>query len=429
MMKLNHKDPNLLVVNEPLNLSDIHLFFDKVTEKYFPALAFTYKTHGGNYYVAYLYNFNDEVMCMSPDKPFNVNDRYLYCGKIFSSAQIVDDYSINYDALILDFSKAQKANYFNRQVEFNWLEISDTLDIENEIEISCKDSVLIHERKISTDNDHIKVSNDIIDPTDSACVRIYSSHCDFKSYTHIGFLCVDARRASELKVLFDVAIDFVTKLNTSQIKKRGSTISKKYSDVLRALFLNDINYAFSDNPLNLEASIDNIAKVNVLKSDMIKKINENFSESRVDIPLSELSNSSSANNQGKQVMTTQQTTVVKTKEALATAVTQNKEAALIVAKIQSGNVALQVITNRIADIIPEQYKEVFLAYSQTAIGKLLIANLLATLQSQFANNKKAEFIAEGAIISSMNELANTLPLQKMVIELFSGISVPEIAQS
>ena len=99
------------------------------------------------------------------------------------------------------------------------------------------------------------------------------------------------------------------------------------------------------------------------------------------------------------------------------------------AKIQSGNAAIQIVTNRIAEIVPDQYREMFTVYSATPIGKILIANLLSVLQAQFAQNSdKAAFITEGAVISAMNDIAQALPLQKMVVDLFSGIQVPNLVE-
>lgn len=50
--------------------------------------------------------------------------------------------------------------------------------------------------------------------------------------------------------------------------------------------------------------------------------------------------------------------------------------------------------------------------------------MIAMAQSQFlAGNAKAEYIARGAVMAGMQEIVAALPIQQMIIDLFSGVEV------
>lgn len=105
----------------------------------------------------------------------------------------------------------------------------------------------------------------------------------------------------------------------------------------------------------------------------------------------------------------------------------NKDSMSVVAQLTAGGTALQIAINRIEQFIPADKRKQFKIYANTPLGKLAVANLLSVAQSQFMGaSNKAKYIADGAVISAMNEVAQSLPIQQIVIDLFSGINVPEI---
>ena len=105
----------------------------------------------------------------------------------------------------------------------------------------------------------------------------------------------------------------------------------------------------------------------------------------------------------------------------------NKDSMSVVAQLTAGGTALQIAINRIEQFVPADKREQFKIYANTPLGKLAVANLLSVAQSQFMGaSNKAKYIADGAVISAMNEVAQALPIQQIVIDLFSGINVPEI---
>ena len=119
--------------------------------------------------------------------------------------------------------------------------------------------------------------------------------------------------------------------------------------------------------------------------------------------------------------------VQKGSEIAANMMQVNKDGLSVVAKMTTGGTALQIAINRIEQFVPQDKREQFKLYANTPLGKLAVANLLSVAQGQFmAGSDKAKYIADGAIISAMAEVAQALPIQQIVIDLFSGISVPEI---
>ena len=118
------------------------------------------------------------------------------------------------------------------------------------------------------------------------------------------------------------------------------------------------------------------------------------------------------------------TVIEKASSAVATAAQVNKNALNVVAQISAGSTVLQIAINRIEQIVPEKNLELFKAYSATPIGKYAIANMFAMAQSQFlAGNAKAEYIARGAVMAGMQEIVAALPIQQMIVDLFSGVEV------
>lgn len=118
------------------------------------------------------------------------------------------------------------------------------------------------------------------------------------------------------------------------------------------------------------------------------------------------------------------TVIEKASSAVATAAQVNKNALNVVAQISAGSTVLQIAINRIEQIVPEKNLELFKAYSATPIGKYAIANMIAMAQSQFlAGNAKAEYIARGAVMAGMQEIVAALPIQQMIVDLFSGVEV------
>lgn len=418
-----------MYLNKKLNFGDIQLFYDKENNLYFPAIAHTTNNAISCTYmvcdiIAYA---NSDIRAISKSE-LDDTDRYLFCGTIFSAKQIIENYEQNIDSLIIDFHEIESLNYFgNNKLGLR----SFMLSKESFIEEAMSDDRFYN----TTYDEGSKITISYSDMTYTSCtVRLSKNSKSESIRIPIGFISIDTRLNDKPKTLFTSAALVAQRMNDARIKPGTFTIDSTYTNVLRGLRLNDLGFIIDPIPYT-KAELDR--QIKALESNIdihlveAAKLTQNVVTDSDSFNNTLSTNSSidiTSINKGKKAKA-MTTTPKSLKLAATSAVNKNKDAAIIVAKIQSGDAALQIVTNRLKDFVPEQYKEMFGIYANTPIGKLLIANLLAVLQSQFVQgNEKAEFITEGAIIVAMNSLASQLPLQKMVVDLFSGIQVPNLVE-
>lgn len=424
-----HDLSKLSVIDEEIHANDISLFFDKNKGEYFAAIAHTCESNdlaNGQFAIGSIYNLNRGVYLTDIISRIYAQDKdaYIFCGNIFSAEKIFDTYPIERDVLVLDFDKIRLCKTVQKHKHFSQM----AAEIKEILESS------LYENRISTNSQGVSINFVGCGGEDEEGIEIIGQDND-TVYGHIG-LFVLKDYVTEEEVLFEKAIKFANLLNSniSYLHKCPLFYESDYKTTFKALRHDTISII--PGAVKLGAYMANI---HANEYDKIATTVAASSQKLVVVENTITTNPVNHHNLGEEKMTTQVQAQDKkpTKPTVAASLTtvaqsaldQNKQAAVIVAKIQSGNAAIQIVTNRIAEIVPDQYREMFTAYSATPIGKILIANLLSVLQAQFAQNSdKAAFITEGAVISAMNDIAQALPLQKMVVDLFSGIQVPNLVE-
>ena len=428
-----HDLSKLSIIDQEIHANDISLFFDKNKGEYFAAIAHTCESddlENGQFAIGSIYNLNRGVYLTDIISRIYAQDKdaYIFCGNIFSAEEIFDTYFVERDVLVLDFDKIRLCKTVQQHKHFSLMAISNKEILENNL----------YENRISTNSQGVSINFVGCGGEDEEGIEIVGKDNE-TAYSHIG-LFVLKDYVTEEEALFEKAIKFANLLN------------RNISFLATSLFLYACDYKTTfkalrhDSILIIPGAIKfNMSRMNdvlTAHAHEYDKIATTFTASSQKLVVVEntiATNPVNHHNLGEEKMTTQiqaqdkQPTKPTVAASLVTvargALDHNKQAAVIVAKIQSGNAAIQIVTNRIAEIVPDQYREMFTAYSATPIGKILIANLLSVLQAQFAQNSdKAAFIAEGAVISAMNDIAQALPLQKMVVDLFSGIQVPNLVE-
>ncbi len=428
-MSITHDLSKLSIIDQEINANDISLFFDKNKGVYFAAIAHTCESddlEDNQFAIGGIYNLNSGTHLTDIDSGIYAQDKnaYIFCGNIFSAEEIFDTYPVERDVLMLDFNKIKSCNTIQKHKHFSQMATESKEILQRSL----------YENRISTTSRRVSINFVGCGGDDAEGIEIIGQDND-TAYGHIG-LFVLKDYVTEEEVLFEKAIKFANLLNSniSYLHKCPLFYKSDYKTTFQALRHDTISII--PGAVKLGAYMANI---HANEYDKIATTVAASSQKLVVVENTIATNPVKHHNLGEEKMTTQvqaqdkqpiKPTVAASLTTVAqSALDQNKQAAVIVAKIQSGNAAIQIVTNRIAEIVPDQYREMFAAYSKTPIGKMLIANLLSVLQTQFAQNSdKAAFITEGAVISAMNDLAQALPLQKMVVDLFSGIQVPNLVE-
>ena len=432
-MFTTHALSKLSIINQEIHANDISLFFDKNKGVYFAAIAHTCESddlNDGQFAIGGIYNLNCGTYLTDIDSGIYAQDKdaYIFCGNIFSAEEIFDAYSVERDVLILDFNKIRLCNTIKKHQYFSLMATEIKEILENNL----------YENRVSTNSKSVIMDFVGCGGEDKEGIEIVGKDNE-TAYSHIGFFVLKDY-VTEEEVLFEKAIKFADLLNRniSSLATSLFLYACDYKTTFKALRHDSISIIPDAVKFNM-SRINDVLTAHAHEYDKIATTVAASSQKLVVVENTIATNPVNHHNLGEEKMTTQvqaqdkQPTKPTVAASLATvargALDQNKQAAVIVAKIQSGNAAIQIVTNRIAEIVPDQYREMFTAYSATPIGKILIANLLSVLQAQFAQNSdKAAFITEGAVISAMNDIAQALPLQKMVVDLFSGIQVPNLVE-
>lgn len=137
-------------------------------------------------------------------------------------------------------------------------------------------------------------------------------------------------------------------------------------------------------------------------------------------PSSVVSERSTPNtNTGEVKMTTIKTT--------ATAiVAANKNAAVNAAKLEAGSIVLKKVSTIAASKAPFMVR----GYVDTAVGRVVIANLLNFAVSQYApGNRKAVIAADAAMQAAMLELVQSFNIGEMLDEVLKGVNLSSLIES
>lgn len=104
---------------------------------------------------------------------------------------------------------------------------------------------------------------------------------------------------------------------------------------------------------------------------------------------------------------------------------QNKDAFLVAAKIEVGEIAVQQVTK----IVKKQLPPFVRGYADLPIFEIVLANMVVMAIRQFCpENDKALIIADAMLLSSMQKQIKEFNIPKMVEEFTSGIDISSITK-
>lgn len=111
------------------------------------------------------------------------------------------------------------------------------------------------------------------------------------------------------------------------------------------------------------------------------------------------------------------------KDTAKVAVSRNKEALAISARITAGN----IINDRLVDIVGKnkQVPMMVKAAASTAAGKAVLANAFASAITHFMpNNEKANLASTAMVEAAMLEFVGSFNIEEMVNDLIDGVTIP-----
>ena len=119
----------------------------------------------------------------------------------------------------------------------------------------------------------------------------------------------------------------------------------------------------------------------------------------------------------------QMNTIKSTATAIVAA---NKNAAVNAAKLEAGSIVLKKVSGIAASKAPFMIR----AYVDTAVGRVVIANLLNFAVSQYApGNRKAVIAADAAMQAAMLELVQSFNVGEMLDEVLKGVNLSSLIES
>lgn len=119
----------------------------------------------------------------------------------------------------------------------------------------------------------------------------------------------------------------------------------------------------------------------------------------------------------------QMNTIKSTATAIVAA---NKNAAVNAAKLEAGSIVLKKVSGIAASKAPFMVR----GYVDTAVGRVVIANLLNFAVSQYApNNRKAVIAADAAMQAAMLELVQSFNVGEMIDEVLKGVNLSSLIEN
>lgn len=119
----------------------------------------------------------------------------------------------------------------------------------------------------------------------------------------------------------------------------------------------------------------------------------------------------------------EQTMAQAPKTKAAVLVAQNKEALVTAAKIEAGSIA----TKRIMDLVKPKLPMMLRGYADTAVARVVVANLFSLgVQQYAAGNKKAEIIADAMMQGAMLEFVKSFNIEQIVEQVTKGVDFTKI---
>lgn len=121
--------------------------------------------------------------------------------------------------------------------------------------------------------------------------------------------------------------------------------------------------------------------------------------------------------------------IVKGNNIMATTkkiVDANKSAAIAAGKIEAGRIVVNKLTKLVAPKLPLMMR----GYADTALGKVVIANVVNIAVEQYApDNEKAKLLAEAAMQGAALELIQSFNVEELLEQVTAGISIETLRKA
>jgi hypothetical protein len=107
-------------------------------------------------------------------------------------------------------------------------------------------------------------------------------------------------------------------------------------------------------------------------------------------------------------------------------VTKNKDAIKLAAKLEVGNTAANILSNKIKKQMPLMMQ----GYAEHPLFKVAIGNAAAAAITHFApNNKKANLVGDAMIAASMQQFVQSFDMPSLIEELVSGVNLASLVEA
>jgi hypothetical protein len=118
--------------------------------------------------------------------------------------------------------------------------------------------------------------------------------------------------------------------------------------------------------------------------------------------------------------------MVQTNSVASVAVSQNKEAAKLAAKVTTGDVIIGQITKRIVPMLPTSARLIIGDKTDSPLVQVVVANLISTALTQYKpGDARAAYVADAVMSSAAVNVAKSFDINGLIDDLLSGITFPE----
>ncbi len=109
-----------------------------------------------------------------------------------------------------------------------------------------------------------------------------------------------------------------------------------------------------------------------------------------------------------------------------TVVSKNKDAVKLAAKLEVGNTAANILTNKIKGQMPLMVQ----GYAEHPLFKVAVGNAAASAISHFApKNEKANLVGDAMIAASMQQLVQSFDVPALIEELVGGVNIASLVDA
>jgi hypothetical protein len=118
--------------------------------------------------------------------------------------------------------------------------------------------------------------------------------------------------------------------------------------------------------------------------------------------------------------------MVQNNSVASVAVSQNKEAAKLAAKVTTGDVIIGQITKRLVPMLPTSARLIIGDKTDSPLVQVVVANLISTALTQYKpGDVRAAYVADAVMSSAAVNVAKSFDINGLIDDLLSGISLPD----